>query len=158
MLDILKVVPTPQAAMAAMCDGLEAQDKRSEFTVDLDFFLMVSDKTGVNVCCGCAATCAVQQIARRNYNPKFIAPDDAKVLAVTERALYLDIDPEQLMVFEYAMDSARLGLMRGLYEFYSLPRPPHTINPFTPLNNNNWRDKLAEVRKWIVISEKLEKL
>ena len=158
MLDILKVVPTPQAAMTAMCDGLERQDKRSEFHIDMDFFLTASDKTGVNVCCGCAATCAVQQIARRDYNPKFIAPDDAKVLAVTERALYFDIEPTQLMNFEYAMDSARLGLMGDLYAFYGLPKPKHSVNPFTPLNNNNWRDKLKGVRKWIEKCEKLEKL
>lgn len=58
-------------AVEAMIIGLETQSKRDDFKINMGHFLVVSVPSGEskNVCFGCAATCALQQITGINLPP-----------------------------------------------------------------------------------------
>lgn len=94
----------------AMIDGLEAQDEREGFDIDMSKFGWV-DMAGN--CFVCAASAALQQVLEVDYQKKDIASQDRFF-----RAEALGVEFDELIVFEIALNAFRMGFPEQLIELY----------------------------------------
>lgn len=150
MNTIKQYAPKVSDALRAMVAGLLEQDAREDFNIDMGSYGKFTPlpKPYKGVCFGCAATCAIQKLVGKNFNSEYIRNNYT-------RALFLDIDHEELWQFEMAINSFRLYTdLRPLFEFYygeedfkALKLPCSLVygNNRLGMTNENWRDKLPVV-------------
>lgn len=129
-------------AIEAMLIGLETQDKRNDFRIDMESFLGVCENFHAPaVCFGCAATCAVQQLSGFSFNvDNFDSVCDYS--SFRKRTKLLNADTDDLRRFEIAMNELRLGYPEHLFRYIgaSLVALPDKYLP--PLHTHNWRNDL----------------
>lgn len=132
----------PSRALVAMCDGLEAAYRRYGFRIDL----FTRGASSAKFCYAGAATCAIQELFEVQFGQ-----EDIKRLA--RRASVCSLGIRDLGRFERAMQSARLGDLRLLYEYFDAEEPqPLRLVPKQPrrwyLNNDDWQRQLPAVRRY----------
>ncbi len=118
MPTIKELAPKPSDALRAMINGLFNQDEREDFRIDMTSFgnIEVNEGREIDYCYGCAATCALQEIAHKNFV-------DSDIMSSGSRARFLGFDYDELSDFEYAMEEARNGLLLRLFKFYNISMP-----------------------------------
>lgn len=147
----------PSIALKAMVAGLRKTIKRSTFVVDMGTFGSarhvnyddLQNKTkkiakaiiNKKVCFGCASTCTIQELAKKNFTQKTIRDRHTNFNLLEQRD------------FELAMDSARQGRLMCLFQFCGV-RESSWFDDHFFLNNQNWVDQLGEVEKVITMLEK----
>lgn len=94
-------------AVDAMLTGLKSQSERCDFKIDMTSFGHSKD----GVCFGCAATCAVQQLAGENFIPDFIG-------TMSTQADFLKFDLYDMGAFETAIDELRKGIIYDLVRYF----------------------------------------
>lgn len=124
----------PSEALQAMLDGLEMQDAREDFKIEMDTFGDYVE----GVCFGCAATCTIQHVIGTDFG-------DQRIVEIKDRAEYLDLALRELDDFEFSIDRARIGLMYSLFEFFGLNLDPKYSGRFC-LGNSNWREQIPAVQ------------
>lgn len=156
MIDIKKEVAKPSKALQFMIDGLRRQDERPTFFIDMDVYgetreyysirqLKYFRATKKNTCFGCAATCAIQEIASKNLTKRDMHAEG--------RAHKLGYSYLKMREFEKAIDYARGGYLRKLFNFFALEfsnvhreKFQHRIS----LSTLNWREDIPQVEKLIM--------
>ena len=126
-------------ALQFMVDGLKRQSERKDFKVAMDTFGHYSEGT----CYGCAATCTIQEIAKKDLNE--LSLDETE-----SRAQDLKFDLKQLDRFESFIDDARIGNLENLFAFMkknTLHKPSYDGRFY--LNTNDWESQLPKVEKLI---------
>ena len=120
IISIFNTVKTPSNAIQFMLDGLRTQSKRKDFKIDMNSygaFDIIKPATRNErkkiICYGCAATCAIQQIAQKNLIPGMIGDYDT-------RAQWLGFDEDELKQFEWALDSFRMGAFTKILNFFGI--------------------------------------
>lgn len=119
-------------AVEAMIDGIQAQDQRSDFKIDMHTFGDV--KSGI--CFGCAATCAVQQLAGVNLT----------ATNIHDRHETLNIDMNDMLAFEHAINVLRLGALGILFGYFKKERSLVGFRHLPVLHTFNWREGLTHYR------------
>ncbi len=149
-MKIRDIVTKPSQAIHAMCSGLERQSQREDFIVDMYTF-GYSDK---DFCYGCAATCAVQEIAGKNLLPSdFSIGNDLAPWALTSRVLNLEL--QEVAEFEKAIDEARCGNLTWLFHFFGIKEyQDESIfehewleGVARAMSTDNWRDLIPAYRE-----------
>ena len=143
--------PTPSSAIRAMTSGLREQSKRDDFRVDMMYFGLSDDDFGAGkgICCGCAATCAIQKATGIDFGTETIGEAELRATAV-------HIDVIDLEAFEMTIDQFRRGIVRRLLSYYNcsslaLVLEERSLNTMPYLTNSNWEqllpayDNLADV-------------
>ncbi len=117
-MKIKDIISKPSEAVQAMIDGIKEQKKRKgEFRIYMNYYGHVD----AGICCGCAATCAVQKIAKRNYKP-------TEILKRKDRAKALNLDMQDLDRFENAIDYLRMGTKISLMQYFGYSYHELTID------------------------------
>ncbi len=116
MINIKETVKTPSNALQYMVDGLRKQSQRTDFRINMRTFGAVGffeDKSDKDICYGCAATCTIQEIAKKDLTIDTIRGIDARSMA-------LGFDYSELERFEEAIDGARAGHLGRLFHFFDM--------------------------------------
>jgi hypothetical protein len=111
MINIRETVQTPSRALEYMIKGLLKQSKRRDFKIRMSTFGYF-DKND-KVCFGCAATCTVQAIAKKNLTAE----------TIFWQAETLKFKSKELVKFEIVMDCARQGQLEPLFSFFKMEYP-----------------------------------
>lgn len=135
MESIKHYLPTPSAALTAMCDGLEAEH------VQVDMSTYGEKRNGV--CYGCAATNTIieavpwlglEDLAENGAEGfAYVVPDDYKI---------------EVSRFESSIDDARLGGIKLLFAFYGLDVPVDLVLPTFSMLSNNWKSEIPAARRY----------
>ncbi len=135
-MNIAETVNVPSKALQAMVVGLQ---NPGPINVMMTAFY-VRDK---GKCFGCAATCALQQIAKKKM-------DTSCPLDSPGRAKFLGFNEDEMMRFECAMDDAREGSLRSLFAFFN--RGGDWKDEYDGkfyLSTESWQENIPEVQKLI---------
>lgn len=146
-INIRKTVKTPSNALRYMVEGLIKQSKRDDFMIRMSTY----GDDYLTMCVGCAATCALQQIANKNLIIGTAHSED-------KRANYLGFNRQEMEAFEYDIDWARKGDLEEIFSFFGLKKEFDKYIPdigFTYLNTWDWKEQLPEVRKVIALLESM---
>jgi len=142
---VRELAPKMSDAISAMVIGLHIQNNRDTFTVDMETFGDTAEaRSGMGeICFGCAATCAAQQLAKINLDADII-------VSITVRAAALDIEANDLAEFELAIDSFRKGHILRLMDFYDYTVEQRTVVyniadeiVLTALSTLHWKDHIG---------------
>jgi len=138
MKSIKEQLKVPSAALQAMVDGLRKQSKRKDFVINMSTY---GESRG-EICFGCAATCAVQQISGINLTVEDID--------VANQSLKLGYDFDHLSAFEMSINAARLGDMYLLFLFFDLVwQYDFDYDERFFLKTENWEEQLPAVEALI---------
>jgi len=143
MKSIFELAPKPSDAVQAMIDGLRNQYKRLDFKIVMAAFAGNSD----NVCYGCAATCALQEISNKD-----LVSGDINLHHRQVRAKKYNLDVHEVESFEMAIDLLRTGEPYYLLYLYGVRMPqslraiPNRKLPF--LTSENWVLKIKDYEKF----------
>ena len=140
----------PSVALKAMCDGLREHSKRDDFAVRMGTY---GDAEG-NICYGCAATCAVQQIAGVRFTPNTV-PVDHWHDGFENHAKACGILHADIREFEFAIDNAREGEMERLFSYFNVPVESRLGNGTWCMGTDNWPGEIRKVRHYIAKLQKL---
>jgi hypothetical protein len=141
MLKIKDIVKSPSSALQAMVDGLRSQNERHDFHVDMCTFGEYDED--MDICFGCAATCAVQEIFGKNLRGH-------DIVNIFDRADIFGCDIKDIDSFESAINYARLGNMSLLFEYYGYYGPEFLVTlPHLILYTGNWLINLPLVEEYI---------
>lgn len=110
---IKDLAPKPSDAIKAMCVGLRRQSQRADFCISMGSF----GDASFDMCYGCAATCAIQELAQRDL-------DVDTIIGVSKRADALGLSRRDMYAFEGLIDRVRRGVFGPLFEYYGMPFPP----------------------------------
>lgn len=111
-MDILTTIQSkPSLALQYAIDGIYKQSKRPDFIVAM--YTYGDYDPDRDLCFGCAATCAIQEIANINFNSETIYDHHT-------RAMSVHCSDDQLQTFELAIDKARVGHFNLLSRFCGL--------------------------------------
>ena len=125
-------------ALQAMIDGLNHQHQREDFKISMDTF---GDYDGI--CYGCAVTCAIQQLSGVNLS-------DSSITDRVDRAIFLDVDREDLSYFENYIDDAREGLLFKLFAYMGQEESyDESYDENWELTTRNWQTELPKVQKFV---------
>lgn len=113
MRKIKDIATKPSEALQFMVDGLLSNHQRYGFQVNMSAFGVQN----ANTCYGCAATCAIQAIAKK----QFVADEHHSIESVDSRAEFLGFGALDLSDFELTIDATRRGNVRYLFDYYGLP-------------------------------------
>ena len=150
MISIREVCPKMSDAIDAMIKGLR-EILGDNFKVDMESF----GHANRGVCYGCAATCAIQQIAG-----KLFTPDDLEyAYMVAKKATALDMNKEEMLAFETAIDQFRMGNIWFLLKFYGIRAESSGINILLPngskvmmgswyMNTRDYKAQLLFIEEW----------
>ena len=127
----------PSKAVQAMLDGLLEQSKRSDFEIHMSSFGIADNK----ICYGCAATCTVQKLAKKNLTIKNIDTTES-------RAAKLKFDFYELHEFELAIDDLREGDPTYLFSFCKV-QAKYPIDPDFTLNSDDWQEQIPQIETYI---------
>lgn len=141
MRKISDIISKPSEALHAMVNGLNESKTWKNFELDMDTYGEVS--RDVTICFGCAATCTVYAIAKKQ-------PENNSILTIGLRSMALDFEHTDLYLFETLIDSARRGLMKPLFHYFQMgwSHEKYYDNRFN-LTEDNWEEQLPEVKKLI---------
>lgn len=143
-------------AVDAMIKGLKKQSKRKGFIVDM--FSFGDYDYGKHVCVGCAATCAIQQLAGVSFKGDKIRYTDA-------RSEFVNVTYNDLQTFQYDIDSFRKGYLNGgigglLHYFHIkttlIPEIMEQFELLPPLENDTWKEHLPKYQKFCDYLKKLD--
>lgn len=129
----------PSEFLQAMVDGLEAADKNPKQRVSMGTYGRV---TPDDVCVGCAATWALQNLIGRE-----LEADEVRALGAWATSDLFEEDTERINRFEFAMERARNGDLSELARFCCQP-----FSQLTPrqsrwvLDTRDWDCGLPTVR------------
>ena len=133
-------------AVDAMINGLEKQDNRDGFRVDMAVFGDVSCPTafGKRTCIGCAATCMIQEFFDVDFDVNSIPNEHTRAAAVN-----LSID--RLLRFEVAIEYLRCGYPSKLCDLFRLDAQDYRavawkFEGLPELENGCWIDDLHEYK------------
>jgi hypothetical protein len=145
-------------AVQAMIDGLKTHSKREDFIIKMSTYGELSEK---NICFGCAATCAVQQLSGVTFTAdkirsKFPAVKGYSIdLLPSSQAVLLDMKSSDINHFEESINALRqtgIGPLMTYFGFddivkeisiYSFLRE----NPLEKLATSNWEKNLEGYQK-----------
>jgi|SRR5688572_1417577 len=166
MLNIKQKVKKPSRALQYMLDGLEKQSRRRVFKINMNTFGQVGSPAlrgaeNSKICYGCAATCAVQEIAGKNLTPSAFKNVDADDYSegLNVRAKVSRIDAKELSDFEFAIDDFRRGGVSILLQFFNFTseNPQYFELKYEILaldicmGSENWREEIPKVKQAIKI-------
>ena len=123
-MSIFQSVTKPSQVVRAMIDGLDNHCTRSDFEVNMDVFL--EKLVYKNLCVGCAATCAIQQVMNKEITrDDLVRGEDFDLKLETNRFdLYSHVfhtdhnETNEIMLFESLVEHLRTGDVFGLLQFY----------------------------------------
>jgi hypothetical protein len=149
---LIDLAPKPSDALKAMLRGLEKMDSRSDFKIDMDTFGLVIKTSHIVACFGCAASCTVLELLEVKDINYALFP------RVLGRAEWLDINEQELVKFELAIDAFRTGYPCPLLDFYnvkpSLIKKIALLMPFVGLTTFDWKKQIPVVEQVIALFEK----
>ncbi|MGG6263184.1 hypothetical protein ACQ4M3_07880 [Leptolyngbya sp. AN03gr2] len=129
----------PSIALRQMVKGLLKQTQRPNFHINM----MSYGSTADEICFGCAATCAVQEL-------KGLDLDSVTIQTLELRAGALNTSCLDQKEFEQAIDAARVGRILELFEYMGVPdRYNSSYDRRFCLCTRNWRDELEPVEHLI---------
>jgi hypothetical protein len=134
----------PSVALQAMVNGLQAQSNRDDFRIRMSTY----GAYGGGICYGCAATCALQELAQVNF-------DFPAISSLKKRAAACSFSYEETDKFEAAIDNARLGELAGLFRFCEIPYMGGFDFWFC-LEDYSWVEELGKVEKAIAEMKQLD--
>lgn len=123
-------------AVEAMINGLLTQDQREDFRIDMNSF----GRTSQQICFGCAATCAVQQLVGINL----------KADTITHRYETLNVDRGDIYEFEHAINALRMGALGVLFDYFKKPRTLVSFRRLPILHTYNWRTGIQEYKTLLI--------
>ena len=133
-------------ATTAMINGLKAQNKREDFTINMGDYgaAFYTEERGKITCFGCAATCAVQEYFGLNFNSVSISRHDL-------RADVVGADFNTFIKFERAVDGLRCGHTKYLSDFCALDKTDRQfvcrkVDQLPVLYNSSWEMALPYYR------------
>lgn len=138
MKTIKELAPKPSDAITAMIDGLREQSQREDFVVDMHDF---GTKRNSGMCCGCAATCAIQKLTGINFKGLYVTEMPSDFLA---RVKEFELGRESMGEFEDIINQFRLTNWVVLLRFYDI-EPIYGAIPNKELRglwNDNWKENL----------------
>lgn len=154
---IKEIITKPSQAVDAMIAGLRRQSRRKKFLIDMDTYGAYS--VSRSMCFGCAATCALQEIAGKNFVDFFSIRDNAL------RLKYLGLEEHSDMwynCFEKAIDELRKGDAERILEYFDVPYSLYHEILFSPehlelscLETHNWRERLGGYTRFSKFLKKL---
>jgi hypothetical protein len=133
-----KIQSKPSVALQFMLDGLIKQSERADFKVDMRYFGALFE----GVCCGCAATCAIQELTGINFDSKTIKSVDTRAEAIS-------ISESELLLFESAINEVREGCIILLFEFCNLDSSDYKPIFELCITTCNWENQLPRVKELI---------
>lgn len=155
---IRTIVPKISDALQAMVDGLRKQSKRSDFKISMGTYgssvLTNEDEDeGPNnpyICYGCAATCAVQEIAQKDLTCEDLLSEDRN-----DQAIALGFYKQDIYEFESAINQARMGYLIEMAVYYKIPYHylPPTDNRWS-MRDSTWEIELPKVEAYIALLRK----
>lgn len=129
----------PSIALQHMVNGLMKQSKRRNFKINMGTYGTSHGK----ICYGCAATCAIQSVAKINFTPNLIDHTD-------DRAKRTKTEVNELDAFEGAINQARQGDLGDLFHFCNIQMSEaNRFNSYFELEGGNWKKELPKVKKTI---------
>ena len=139
-------IDRPSQALRAMCDGLEEADSRPDFEIDMSTYGEVRN----NICFGCAATCALQELLEEPFTALEI--NDRYISGRTLYAARLEPGWD---FFEFAIDEARKARLHTLFEFFGVEDrwDSDLERELLCMGTSDWRGGLPAIRRLI---DKLE--
>lgn len=99
----------PSEILRAMCIGIKAAERRKDFHI----YMLTFGQYIEGICYGCAATCTIQELTGKWFTNEKIENDDS-------RARMMNIDMDELLCLETAVDTARQGYLYNLYKYCGL--------------------------------------
>lgn len=138
---IRTIISKPSQALEMMVKGLIRQGRRKTFVIDMGTFGEVTDD---GFCCGCAATCALQEVSGVRISRDYIS-------TAFQRALACEFEYGEVSDFERAINFAREGSLRLLFIFFGVDYKWYESRDDGnySLTTENWREQLPAVRKHI---------
>ena len=131
-------------AVTAMIAGLNVQDERENFTINMEDYgdSHYDDDMGEVMCFGCAATCAIQQYFGVDF-------DEDDIFQDTKRAAAVNLNIKTYNWFEGAIDSLRRADTYHLADFCQLNENDksfvkHSFGALRELDNCSWDRNLYE--------------
>lgn len=159
-------ISRPSQALQAMIDGLQGREKNQH--VDMASFGYRLE--GHHTCYGCAATWTLQQLRGEPLPGEYFTAFDEDCVALRdasldtqERSHVLKQRDYEVESFEIAMDHARQGLLKTLFEFFGLSKSDvKSFNDYCHSNgvrvrrliNESWEDCLPD---YVELVKHLEK-
>lgn len=137
-------ISKPSQALQAMIDGLRTQSQRYDFKIRMGTF---GHSDGA-ICFGCAATCAVQEIAQTNLSV-------SAMHYFVDRAAALNFELSGFAEFEGSIDTARYGDMGRLFEYFDLDYSKgQNYNIDLVLRDDDWEKVLPNYEALVARLEK----
>lgn len=143
----------PSRALQAMLDGLEAMENRSDFVIRMSTFGYAL----LNVCYGCAATCAVQQLAGYVFTPDDYKRDGDTTYMQSQSIKADTLDLER---FEFAINDFRLGSPNRLLNYFEVPLIAEVktlMGDDFAMSSDNYRNHFPKVREIIEVLKRAGK-
>lgn len=126
----------PSGVVAAMVRGLKSSEHWKDFEVDMSTF-------GTNIrgyCFGCAATCAILELAGTHLNLRSYKIRENIVL----------IEEKDIWRFEHVIDCLRLGSVLKLFDrFFSDYDAVLPDQKLPYLTTENWRENLGPYELYV---------
>ena len=151
-IDIRKEVPTLSSAIRLMVAGLK-EIPNDSFIIDMDTF---GDSDIHDVCYGCAATCAIQQLADKRL-------DAGNIMLSKDRAGYLGFKQKELSQFEAIINCLRENYIeRTLCEYFGIDDPltigtvAHLFEDIVAPLESDYTQR--ELDRYITLATKLEEI
>ncbi|MCK5608227.1 hypothetical protein KAR91_40475 [Candidatus Pacearchaeota archaeon] len=135
-------------AVQAMIVGIERQNERKDFEIVMSSY---GGKIEIDsVCYGCAATCAIQELFKKDFT-------DKRIKDRWNRSEFMDCDEGDLYYFESAIDFFRMGDDRYICNLLQMPKLQYELmtRPTWELIDSyeNFVDTLPKIMKWIKVNE-----
>ena len=141
----VKLTKKPSVAIWAMINGIWKSDARDDFKINMSTFGDIADE----VCYGCAATCAIQEITGIEFKSSDILYTIDNRAEILFGRNYVDYLPD-LNKFEDAIDEFRNGDPVDLLDLYGIEDEDISyISSNWKLRNNNWRKELIKIEIYV---------
>jgi hypothetical protein len=128
-----------------MVDGLEEQEKTNGRGIDMTLYWSIGED---GTCFACAATCAIQQLAGKPFDPKAAYSEFGDKGENADIPASWGRDRSDLRSFERAVDAARMGQVGSLFS-YMRAGEYEGDHPEFYLRTHDWEQQLPMVRDFI---------
>lgn len=148
MTTIRNFISKPSEAVNAMLTGLNHYDEAPWFDIDMGTYGASYGVSKDDICFGCAATCALQQITSKDFTPTTIRTTET-------RAAALGLTVQDLAHFEGVINHLRLGEVKPLFNYFGIKRVPKKLqDPGFSLLTQNWKEEFNKVQAYVELLEK----
>ena len=117
-------ITKPSQAIRAMVVGIRQQSRRKKFVVNMTTYGLAGRD---GICYGCAATCTIQKLARKNFKPKDLSSKIVNGLIHPPFLTRENVAAEWgnttravVSKFEHVINEVRQGRLKQLFEFFEL--------------------------------------